>query len=78
MLNSADLSVFDAISKAFNLLTKSEIRKLAFVALIQVLLAILDLVAVILIGLVASIAINGLSSQQIGNRTQSFVNLLNK
>lgn len=77
MLNSADLSVFDAITKAFNLLTKSEIRKLAFVALVQVLLAILDLVAVILIGLVASIAINGLSSQQIGNRTQSFVNLLN-
>ena len=50
------------LSKCFGLLSRQDRRKLAFMAVLQLFLSLLDLIGVALIGVVASLAINGIGS----------------
>jgi ABC-type multidrug transport system fused ATPase/permease subunit len=50
------------LSKCFGLLSQQDRRKLSIMACLQLLLSLLDLIGVALIGVVASLAINGIGS----------------
>ena len=67
----------NTIYRAINILTKKEKTKILLVIVIQILLSLLDLLAVITVGLLASLTISGLSNATIGDRVSSFLQLLN-
>jgi ATP-binding cassette subfamily C protein len=63
--------------RAFNLLSPRDRYKLILVVLIQVLLAVFDLIGVGLIGVIGSLTITGIQSAQPGNRVNQFLEFLN-
>lgn len=63
--------------RSSKVLSKSDKRKLFAVVLIQIMLGALDLVGVGLIGVIGSLAINGIGSKQPGNRVQWLLDQLN-
>ena len=63
--------------RSSKVLSMSDKRKLFAVALIQIMLGALDLVGVGLIGVIGSLAINGVGSKQPGNRVQWLLDQLN-
>jgi ABC-type multidrug transport system fused ATPase/permease subunit len=63
--------------RSSKVLSKSDKRKLFAVVLIQIMLGALDLVGVGLIGVIGSLAINGVGSKQPGNRVQWLLDQLN-
>jgi len=70
-------TVISIIARSFALLTKREKRNIFFVIIIQIILGLLDLLSIIMLGLLGSLAINGISSQNIGDKTKIALNLLN-
>jgi ABC-type multidrug transport system fused ATPase/permease subunit len=59
------------VSKALGLLEKREKTKVAVTFLIQIILALLDLIGVAIIGLLGALSINGVQSRPPGNRVSS-------
>ena len=64
------------IKKSLDILPKSDTKKYLAVVLIQIFLGFLDLVGVLLLGLLGSLAIRGLSYQAPGNRVSELLSLL--
>lgn len=64
------------LSKCFQLLSKADRRKLSLMALLQLLLSMLDLLGVALIGIVATIAINGIGSNDTAGSIQKILDLM--
>ncbi len=62
--------------KCFRLLNKSDRRKLGLMALLQLFLSVLDLLGVALIGVVATLAINGIGSNGPTGTIQRILDLL--
>ena len=67
---------FMLINKCFKALPKSDIRKYFTVVLVQILLGFLDLIGVVLLGLIGSLAIRGLNYQKPGDRVSQLLNFL--
>jgi len=56
------------IARSLSVLSKSDQRKIAAVVVIQVAMALLDLLGVAVIGVLGALAVNGVQSKQPGNR----------
>lgn len=69
-------SDFRMLERAFKILPKSDRIKLYLVVLIQILLGILDLAGVALFGILGSLAVSGVSSNQPGDRVQSVLDFI--
>jgi ABC-type multidrug transport system fused ATPase/permease subunit len=69
-------SDFRMLERAFQILPKSDRLKLYSVILIQILLGILDLAGVALFGILGSLAVSGVSSNQPGDRVQSVLDFI--
>jgi len=65
------------VVRATRVLSKTDRLKVYFVALFQVFLGILDLVGVLFIGILSSLAINGQTANADGSRTRTFLSFLN-
>lgn len=76
MAPSEKKSDFRMLERAFKILPKSDRIKLYLVILIQILLGILDLAGVALFGILGSLAVSGVSSNQPGDRVQSVLDLI--
>jgi ATP-binding cassette subfamily C protein len=63
--------------KIWNLLPTMAKRRILFTSMVTIMLSALDFVAVALIGLVGALAIRGIQSQGIGDRTSQVLSLLN-
>jgi ABC-type multidrug transport system fused ATPase/permease subunit len=68
--------IVSVVKSSFSLLDKKTRRKFIFVSVFQILLSLLDLVSVALVGLIASLAIRGVQSQQPGDRTERVLQLI--
>jgi len=64
------------IKVAWKLLSRSEIRRVRLIALVQLMLAVLDLVGVIALGLVGSLAVYGIQSRAPEGRIGSVIQIL--
>lgn len=76
MAPSEKKSDFRMLKRAFKILPKSDRIKLYLVILIQILLGILDLAGVALFGILGSLAVSGVSSNQPGDRVQSVLDII--
>ena len=56
------------ISRSLKILSKSDQRKLLIITVILVVLGVMDLFGVLAIGLLGTLSINGIQSQQPGTR----------
>ena len=65
------------IIRATRVLTRSDRIKIYFVSAFQVLLGLLDLIGVLFIGILSSLAINGQTSNIEGSKTRIFLSILN-
>ena len=63
-------------SRAVGVLSKSDKKKLLFIALIQILLGIMDLLGVLAIGLLGTLSITGIQANQPGAKVGSVLELL--
>jgi ABC-type multidrug transport system fused ATPase/permease subunit len=63
-------SIFFILVRAFDLLTKPEKAKTLLVVLIQFFLSLLDLLGIVLFGILGSLTINGLTSNNSGDKTK--------
>lgn len=81
MLNAIELLkrkfLYSTPVKAFKIFPKSDKRKLATVAIIQISLGLLDLIGIALIGILGALAMYGVQSKAPGNRVSYFLDLLN-
>ena len=66
----------EVIREVFNLFSKQDRTKLGLVVLIQFLLSMLDLVAIALVGVLGSVAVNGVAAHSNGNRVNSVLSFL--
>lgn len=71
-----DQEQIDVVRQCAKVLTTSEIRKFLAASLIQVVLGIVDLVAIGLMGILATLAITGISGNASGERIQTVLNIL--
>ena len=69
-------SDFELLKRALLVLSKCDRIKLYFVILIQIFLGILDLAGVALFGILGSLAVSGVSSNQPGDRVRSVLELI--
>lgn len=67
----------ETLKKCFSLLTKPEIYKLAAVGLAQMILAVLDLVGVLSIGLIGALSVYGIQSRTPAGQISTALRLLN-
>lgn len=67
---------FNAINRAMRVLNSRDRRKVKSVVVIQVFLGLLDLMGVVIIGLVGSLAVTGVSSRKPGNKVQYLLDVL--
>jgi len=65
------------IARALRILPKGDKKKLIFVALLQIFLGFLDLIAIALIGVVGALASTGIRSREPGNRVAEVLQILN-
>jgi ABC-type multidrug transport system fused ATPase/permease subunit len=63
-------------SRAVGVLSKLDKRKLIFITIIQILLGVMDLLGVLAIGLLGTLSITGIQSNQPGSRVSSILELL--
>lgn len=64
------------IFRSLNIFSKTERIKILLVVFIQIFLGLLDLIGVVIIGIIGSLAITGVSSGAPGNRTKVLLNQL--
>jgi ABC-type multidrug transport system fused ATPase/permease subunit len=77
MKEQVDLRISTSILiRALKVLPKRDRAKVILVALLQVLLSLLDLLAVALIGVLGSVALTGIQSRPNGNRVNSLLEVL--
>jgi ATP-binding cassette subfamily C protein len=69
-------SRFIFIRKSFDLLDKSDLHSLSRITLVQISLAILDLVGVACIGLLGALTVRGIRSEGPGNRLHRALELI--
>jgi ABC-type multidrug transport system fused ATPase/permease subunit len=69
--------IFFYLRNSISLLPKSEIRKIWIVITAQILLGLLDLMGIVILGIIGSLAVGGISSRQPGNRVSMFLQFLN-
>ena len=67
----------ETLKKSFSLLTRSEIYKLVAVGVAQMVLAVLDLVGVLSIGLIGALSVYGIQSRTPAGQISSVLRLLN-
>jgi ABC-type multidrug transport system fused ATPase/permease subunit len=72
-----NFSRFDVVMSAWNLLTKSEKRKLTLISVAQFLLGIFDLIGIAAIAMLGALSVRGIQSQDPGNTLNSLLNLTN-
>lgn len=65
------------LRRAFSILSTADRKKVVAVALLQVMMGALDLLGVALIGVLGALAINGIKSQEPGNRVARVLEVLN-
>ena len=65
------------LRKCFNLLGKKDQQKLGIMAVIQLLLSLLDLIGVALVGILATLAINGIDSKESPGKVATVLRILN-
>jgi len=65
------------LRKCFNLLGKKDQQKLGIMAVVQLLLSLLDLIGVALVGILATLAINGIDSKESPGKVATVLRLLN-
>jgi ATP-binding cassette, subfamily B, bacterial PglK len=64
------------IVRSLSIFSKKERIKIFLVVLIQIFLGLLDLIGIVFIGIIGSLAITGVSSREPGNRTNAFLDQL--
>lgn len=62
--------------RSISLLTRRDRKKILVVVLLQIIMALLDLIGVAVIGVLGALAVNGVQSKQPGNRVSAALNLL--
>ena len=72
----AELLKDSTIGRAAQILNSGDRKKIILVTIVQFLLGLLDLVGVIVIGLVGSLAVSGVSGSVVGDRTKSVLSLV--
>lgn len=76
--NSLGLATsWSVIRRSIQVLTKKEQQKISLVIILQIFLGLLDLAGVIIVGLLGSLAISGVSSGQDGDRVGFVIRTLN-
>ena len=65
-----------SFSRALNILSKQDKKKIVLVTILQVLLSGLDLLGVLSIGLLGTLTINGIKSSQNSNLTVKYLKLI--
>ena len=63
------------ISRSLSILSREEKFRVIFVLLLQITFGVLDLIGVALVGLVGTLAVNGVASQEPGNRVSTVLKL---
>jgi ABC-type multidrug transport system fused ATPase/permease subunit len=63
--------------RAFSILSEADRKKVIAVALLQVMMGALDLLGVALIGVLGALAVNGIKSQEPGNRVARVLEIMN-
>ena len=76
-MNIASESAFDVIKRSLRILPKSDKTKLFIVIFFQALLGIVDLLAIILVGLLGALTVSGIESQKPEGRISDVIELLN-
>jgi len=69
-------SLTATIKKCLGLLTQSDQKKLILVVAVQILMGLLDLIAVAVIGLLGALTVTGVQSAETGGRVLSVLRLL--
>lgn len=82
MISSRESHIFtkirtSTVARCARVLSVKDRKKIVLVVLIQIALSILDIVGVIVIGLLGSLTISGIGSNQPGDRVSAFLNFLN-
>ena len=70
------MNIKETIVESFKTLTRKERRRVLLVAIIQIGLGFLDLIGVAIIGIIGSLAVNGIQSRAPGTRISEILNLL--
>ena len=70
------MNIKETIVESFKTLTPKERRRVLVVAIIQIGLGFLDLIGVAIIGIIGSLAVNGIQSRAPGTRISEILNLL--
>jgi ABC-type multidrug transport system fused ATPase/permease subunit len=65
------------LRKCFNLLGKKDQQKLGIMAVVQLLLSLLDLIGIALVGILATLAINGIDSKESPGKVATVLRLIN-
>jgi ABC-type multidrug transport system fused ATPase/permease subunit len=76
ILHIKKLLLKNIIVRSLNIFSKKERIKILLVVLIQIFLGLLDLIGIVFIGIIGSLAITGVSSRAPGNRTNAFLDQL--
>lgn len=66
----------NVLLRSIKILSKKDKRKILMVIAVQIFLGLLDLLAVILVGILGALAVNGIQSRSPGNRVASALDLL--
>ena len=70
------MNIKETVIESFRILTPKERSRVAFVAIIQIGLGFLDLLGVALVGVIGSLAVNGIQSRTPGTRITAILNSL--
>jgi ATP-binding cassette subfamily C protein len=73
-LNPRSAEAVIILKKSVTLLNRADKKKLGWIAGVQILLSILDLLGVIIIGLITALAVSALTAQVPGNRLSNVLN----
>jgi ABC-type multidrug transport system fused ATPase/permease subunit len=66
----------NVLFRSMQILSKRDQQKILMVIVVQIFLGLLDLLAVVLVGILGALAVNGIQSRSPGNRVASALNLL--
>lgn len=69
-------ATFRSIRSSLTLLSSFDQKRMIWVAFIQFMLSLLDLIGVVFLGILGTLTISGKSYEQLGNRTQQFLQLI--
>ncbi len=70
------IKYFETLHSSMSLLSRSEKRKVAILVFVQLTLTALDLISILLMGLIGSLAINGITSSLPGQQSRKILDIL--